>query len=475
MPFSPNLGLTTVDQSASHSTTEREMLCAWIEREIGGTVAGLEPQPRWRRGWYATVTGAPGVDQLYIRGTRDSDFVSLPFELEAAFHDIAERHGVPVPHVYGVCPDPKAMVMDRVSGSRDISHLDDAGKLSVATQYAGILAKLHAIPAEAFISAGLWRASTPGEAAIEMISRYEDSYRRNLKVRPNPFCEFLSRWLRRNVPRDRDELCFITGDPGQFIVDKNATITAIHDLEMGYLGDPLADLAPLRARHAFEPMGDVRLIYLRYEELTGRRLDHNVLNYYMVWWGYTGAMWIARMLAEENPDHLRSLYSEVSGPYFAMQGMAEMMGIQLEKMTQPDLVETRHAATIRSLRLLLNQIEPAAEPVSRYRLEAARGLSDVLVQLDGLGAALDRMDLDDCAVILGHRPDNWLEAETELEAFVTGAGPEHDVALLRFFDRRRQRSAMLLPRSYISGTPGDIAGHEAELELVPLSEMLRTV
>jgi aminoglycoside phosphotransferase (APT) family kinase protein len=461
-----------VNQTGSYGSTEREKLRAWIEREIGGTVTRLVPQPRWRRGWYATVTGVPGVDQLYVRGTRDSDFVAIPVELEGAFHDIAERHGVPVPHLYGICPDPLAMVMDQIPGSRDISGLDAAGKLGISTQYAEILAKLHAIPEADFVSAGLWRAASPGDAAMEMISRYEDSYRRNLKVRPEPFCEFLGHWLRRHLPRDRTEMCFVTGDPGQFLADETGKITAIHDLEMGYLGDPLADLAPLRARHAFEPMGDIGLVYRRYAELTGRRLDHNVLSYYMAWWGYTGAMWIVRMLAEANADHLRSLYSQVAGPFFAMQGMAEVMGVRFEKMKRPDPIETRRAATFGSLRLLLDQIEPDTEPVSRYRLEAARGLSDVLVQFDGLGEALDRMDLDDCAVILGHRPDNWLEADTELEKFVATAGPEHDVALLRFFDRRRQRSAMLLPRSYISGTPGDIAGREAELEFVPLTELL---
>ncbi len=463
--------LATNDRTFGNSS--EQLLRDWIEANIGGRVSRIVPQPRWRRGWYATVEGVRGVGDLYIRGTREADFVSLPFSTEARFHSVLERHDIPVPHVYGLCPDPLAIVMDLVPGSRDVARLEPAAQRGVSLQYADILARIHSIDPAEFEAAGLWRVATPADAALRMMEEYEASYEKNLKVRPEPFIEFTRLWLRRNVPRDRNRnrMCFVTGDPGQFLVDDAGSITTVHDFEMGYLGDPLADLAPLRARHAFEPMGELDLVFKRYAEITGEPLDHQTLSYYLVWWGLTGAMWITRMLAEPTVDHLRSLFSQISGPGFAMQGMAEFMGISLDTVTPPRFRPSRLAATIGSLGLLLKTV-PAQDDVSRYRLDAARAITTVIEQADGMAAQLEAVDLDEVGQIIGRRPENWSDADAELEAFIRRAGPEYDAPLLRLFDRRRQRQALLLPRGYRSNAPGDIAGFEDRLKLKALTELL---
>jgi hypothetical protein len=106
----------------------RRRLTEWIDATMHARVVEIEPQPRWRRGWYVTATRNGTTFDLYLRGDRDSTFNSLPFEIEAQYHEILERHGIPVPHVYGVCSDPRAIVMDLIPGSRDISALSRMGR-----------------------------------------------------------------------------------------------------------------------------------------------------------------------------------------------------------------------------------------------------------------------------------------------------------------------------------------------------------
>src|SRR3546814_3713362 len=77
--------------------------------------------------------------------------------------------------------------------------------------------------------------------------------------------EFCAVWLRRNVPEHRSRISFVTGDCGQFL-SEGPEVTAILDVEVGYLGDHLHDLACFRGRHPIENMGD--LPALRSEEHT---------------------------------------------------------------------------------------------------------------------------------------------------------------------------------------------------------------
>jgi len=55
---------------------------------------------------------------------------------EADILALLGQQGVPVPHIYGFCEDPLAIVMQAVPGTRDISAAsDDAERLSLAKQY----------------------------------------------------------------------------------------------------------------------------------------------------------------------------------------------------------------------------------------------------------------------------------------------------------------------------------------------------
>ena len=68
------------------------------------------------------------------------------------------------------------------------------------------------------------------------------------KAQPEPLIELALRWLARRAPGERKEVAFLTGDAGQFVFE-HGRVTAVLDLELACLGDPLADLGALRSRH----------------------------------------------------------------------------------------------------------------------------------------------------------------------------------------------------------------------------------
>ncbi len=72
----------------------------------------------------------------------------MPYRIadEVATHDLLEAHGVPVPHAYGLCDDPYALVMDRLPGHVDLSAVDDAERGPLLDHYLEILARVYDIP-----------------------------------------------------------------------------------------------------------------------------------------------------------------------------------------------------------------------------------------------------------------------------------------------------------------------------------------
>src|SRR5829696_2169892 len=98
-----------------NDTHEETLLAGWLERTLGGTVRRIERKPRWRPAWDVDLEVDGRLLELHARGEREPRIV-MPYRIrdEIAVHDLLEAHGIPVPHVYGLCEDPDAIVMDRL-------------------------------------------------------------------------------------------------------------------------------------------------------------------------------------------------------------------------------------------------------------------------------------------------------------------------------------------------------------------------
>lgn len=106
------------------SRAAEDRIAGLIEQSVGGRVVSIAREGRWRPSWQAVVEREGQVQHLYVRGDR-GDGYSYPLEREAAVLTLLERHRVAVPHVFGMIDDPKAIVMDFVAGTGQLSGIVD--------------------------------------------------------------------------------------------------------------------------------------------------------------------------------------------------------------------------------------------------------------------------------------------------------------------------------------------------------------
>src|ERR1700728_3848697 len=143
-----NVVLLGLPDGVVNMLPEESRLSAYIESVVGGRVVSLTRQARWRKAWFATVERDGRTLPLYIRGDKQLDAEPYPgLEREADILRLLDTHGVITPHVYGVCRDPIAIIMDLSPGERDMRKAaDDNERLSIARQYIEALAKMHSLP-----------------------------------------------------------------------------------------------------------------------------------------------------------------------------------------------------------------------------------------------------------------------------------------------------------------------------------------
>lgn len=418
---------------------------SWIERELGGRIVRAERQPRWRPAWFLDLERDGEIVPLYFRGDRgETDHGIYPLDHEMRVLQVLEKHGIPVPHVYGFCPDPRGIVMERGRGRSNLATSDDPEeRVSVLDHYMEILARMHAIDIAPFEAIGLERPADPDRLALDDFAHWERAYRQ-AKRRPEPLIEFVIQWLHRNVPRGRTKVSFLAGDSGQFLFE-NGRVTAVLDLELAHLGDPAADIGALRSRTLTEPLGDLSRAVRRYNEISGASIDLATIDYHTVRFALCTPMAVAAVVAAppEGTDLVQYLAWYVVYSRVPLEVIAHCMGIALEPIEMPEPAPTRHSPSHDALVSLLAP-DPSAGAFTAYRIDAAWRIAEYLRRVDLFGPACEAMDLDEAARLLGHRPSSWHEADAAFERLVAESGPERDADFVRFFHRRIQRQEAIL-------------------------------
>lgn len=231
-------------------------LAAWVEANVGGRVVRVSRLARWRDAWDVDVDLGDRVLALHVRGEREPRH-AMPYWIadERRTHDLLETHGVPVPHVYGYCADPYAMVMDRLAGSVDLSFAaDDDERRRINVEYLELVPRYLGIDLAEARAAGFDVPTTANAIALDLFRRFEAAHDERV-TRRDPVSEFLRRWLHRNAP-SRELACFLTYDSFQFMFDRGR-ITGLIDFELAHVGDPLTELAALRVRDTIKNLGDL--------------------------------------------------------------------------------------------------------------------------------------------------------------------------------------------------------------------------
>ncbi len=444
---------------------EDQNLIAWIEKALEGTVERCERQARWRGGWWVDIRRDGKLLKLYVRGERKEEYPPWPLEHEAGVMQVLEKHGIPVPHIYGICDAPHAIVMEFLPGHTNLGTAkNDAERLSVLDHYAEIMAKMHAIDPAELVKIGVKMPRSDEEISLACFGVCEAMYLRS-KKRPDPRIEFFRRWIRNNVPKNRKKVSIIAVDSGQFLFE-NGKVTGLFDFEYGCLGDPMIDVAMIPLRAGFEAMGDIRPFFKRYAELTGDKFEHDVLVYHVVWWMMSNPLIVAADLAAP-PSY--AAYCDYAGWYtstllMALEVLADLKGIKIDRY--PDKAErpSRWAPLFDVMAARLSQ--PAAG--ASYELHQQQTFVEFARRVDAHRDIEDEY-LKDAERLLGHPVHDWTQADRGLEQFVLSAGPEHDEALIRMFYRWAQAQVNILMKGLIGYTP------EGQTHIQPFSEIVASM
>lgn len=423
---------------------------AWVERELGGRVVAWEPQPRWRPACFFWLERGSEILPLYWRGARGEFHRNTrPLEREQRVLEVLARNGVRVPATCGICEDPPGLVMERLPGRVNLATArDPKHRRAVLDEYLVQLARIHSIPIEEFEAIGFDRPRSAEQSVLGETRRAEHDYRAR-KRRPDPMIEFQLAWCKRNAPRDRAELSFLACDAGQFLFDDSG-LTGLIDFELGYIGDPAADLAALRTRDLSEPIGELGRAMRRYGEISGREIDFAAIDYHTVRFALLNPLSLASELAapSRSANFVQYLGWYVVYGRCGLEVLARMSGVELDPPSLPPAAPSRRAVAHAHLVDLLDPAridpkDPAAEERA-YDFDRMQRIAVYLERSDRFGPALESDDLDDAARLLGHRPASWEEADRELEQLVLASGPSRDADFIRYFHRRLLREESLL-------------------------------
>jgi aminoglycoside phosphotransferase (APT) family kinase protein len=420
-----------------------QQLTEWFRAHLGADVVGIRQQARWRPVWFVDVARDGETTTVMVRGDRTDAAPLFPLEHEMRFQQLLESDGIPVAHVYGWVDDPRAFVIDVVPGENNFGASTDDQRVAVMDEYMGILARIHALDPEPYVRAGITRAATPSQSGRVGLDVYVAGYRAT-KARPDPFLEFCLGWIDRNPVDTHGREAPVVWDSGQFH-QEDGHVTAILDLELGHLGDPMMDLAAFRMRDTVLGFGDMNVLYEQYAKHSGAPVDLDAIMHHHFVFALTNQMVFHAALAEPPAasDYMTNMQWASETNLFALEGLAEIMGVdQLDTVEVPKSrdspVANAHEHLVRSLRSL-----DLPDEYERHQLRIAFRLARHLQRFDEIGDACTEADLDELRAFLGHRPSTWQQGDAELEAFVLADDGAHDEELLQLFHRRYLRYKML--------------------------------
>ncbi len=418
----------------------------WVEKELGARIVSFTRQARWRPAFFLELDREGEKLSIYLRGERgDLDHGVYPLEHESGVLQVLEAEGLPVPHVYGFCPDPKFIMMDKSPGRANLATAEsERERVDVLNHYMDLLADMHSIDPKRFEQLGLERPKGAEALGFGDLDRWEKIYRKS-KKRPEPIIEFVTGWLRRNVPKDREEIACLAVDAGQFVFE-DGRVTAMLDFELACLGDPAADLAAMRGRDMAEPLGDLALAFDRYYAKTGKRIPKPILDYHTVRFNLYTPYTCAPLIVE--PPDTVDLVTYL-GWYWvwlrsSLEVMAEGAGVDLPTPSIPEPARTTPYASAHDLLIdKLASLRDQTEGFLRYELDTAWKNAFYLKRVESIWPQMAGEEEAEIDRLLG-RVTKPLDREAELEAFVLQHGAAREEDLLQFFQMRCLRQEALM-------------------------------
>jgi aminoglycoside phosphotransferase (APT) family kinase protein len=438
------------------TSQDEEQLQARIEALVGGKVVAMSRQVRWRPSWFVDVEKEGGIVKIYARGDRNSDVVPFPdLRREADILGVLGEHGIPAPHIYGMCESPAAIIMECSPGTRDVVEAkDDAERRSVARQYIKSLVDMHQLPLQPFVDIGVHKPEGAEEIALAGLHAYWPLYEKH-KAAPDPFIEFAIRWLRNHYPRHRSQASFIAFDAGQFMFE-NGKITCFYDFEFSMIGDPMTDLATMAMRHSYEPMGEeIGRLCQYYGELSGTPVEPKVVRYHHALFSTVACMQFIGTVVNPKAGDPHDVYLEwaLALRRTLLNALADSMDIKLKSPSALTSSQGANRNIYKMLEDLVSRID-TADPMSEAVKAQAGRVIEYAKKVDAVGQELTRLALADAEPFVGKCVDT-ADMLAKLEKFVQAAGPESNAGLLQLFANAIERQVMAFGKTSI----GQSASH----------------
>jgi aminoglycoside phosphotransferase (APT) family kinase protein len=435
--------------------TETEVF-PWAESVLGAKIVASTRQggreSGGRPGWFITVARGGAQSRYYIRSDRGGDFGYIKYyglQREVRLLQVLKQEGIPVPEVIASSPDPNAAILEFFDGENDFTLIESAAERDkVAQQFAEFMARWHAIPAERFADIGFKAPSTPAEYITEDLKVWEAGHFPLLKE-PVPIVTFACRWLRRNIPEPPARPVLVQGDtgPGQFIW-KGGRILTIVDWELASLGDPMRDLAHIRARDVWYPTGNLQHWFKYYSDAAGIPLDHKKISYYTVIAMLTTALALGPVVQNLNPrdEHAEWIGQDMWSKRGTAEALAEVMDIPLAPVTLPQ-AQSGYVSQLFDVledNLREEHLPQLPEGFGQHRMRMTLRLVAHIRNVAEIGREIEEMELADMGEVLGRRPKNAAEGTRAMNDLVLQAGPEDDRMLTEYFYRHSLRQEALM-------------------------------
>ncbi len=428
------------------SEVTTEALRTWIRDVTGADVRRFDRGIVRREAYLASVAHGEGEERFFVRVGRPDDVANSPEVVasEARLVGILAAQGIPVARVVAAEPALHAAMYSWIDGIPEVENNPDDVQQRLCEQYVDALADLHRIDHRA---AGIDWMPEPQSPEACALAHADAIYDAMGGLALEPLSTFGITWLRRHVPRDVERLSLLHGDAGVgnflFVGDR---MTGVIDWEWAHLGDPMEDLGSMCMHAGFHPAGHIPSLLAHYERVSGIPVDVAKVKYYCVHLYVRSVIALAAItehIDPHNPVALNLAYRIVNDR-LTCEAIADAMGVTLDK---PDLPEVPAGPTslydVVAANLRADVVPAIDGDFPRNRAEMAVVLTESLERVHRIGPAVDAIERDELATLLGMPIDDVCVGLEALDEAIGAWGPERELDVLRYLYRRAARTEAL--------------------------------
>ena len=420
-------------------------LSAWAAEVVGESIDAIARRPGGGRHEAWDVRGAGGGTWfLRADSSPPDDFEHYTLRREAEIYGAVDELGIPTASIVGVHPVHEAVLMEYVPGTARIADLDRDAQIAIVDDFAPILARLHAADPSSMALPSLHPVRSIADHVVEELDIWER--RLDSTGVPDPFLTACFAWLRDHVPDVPGPPSLVQGDtgPGNFLHD-GTRVTAILDLELAHLGDPMEDLAWVGTRNSQEPVPDFERFLARYESAGGARFDLRRFRFHSLFAELRIAVLGAgRAGAVPHPlaDLGNGLIYGVLHRRLTVEALAVAAGVALPDSELAIATDTAATGAFDGVLAQLKTIVGPAvgEAYASQRLKSIARVIKYLREVDRVGDTHLEAELGDLEGLLGERPASAEDGRALLDRMVrSGAFTATDLLPMAAADAARRQ------------------------------------